>query len=92
MDSLGEWEDFLETLPLGMIGSQIQCPLCIFRIPSVSSQLLGQATAQLLCLIREEATVIVFSGNPVLTGPGGPLSGGGLRPLAHLCALNLCCG
>lgn len=54
----GNWEDLLETLTLEMIGTQIQCPLCIFRIPIVLSPLLGQATVHSLQLLREETTVL----------------------------------
>jgi hypothetical protein len=67
-------EDFLETLILVALGSQIQCPLCIFRLPVVSGSqpLLGHATAPLLYITKEEAAVIVFSSDASLMEPGAP--------------------
>lgn len=66
-------EDFLETLMLVALGSQIQCPLGIFRLPVVSgSQPLGHAMAPLLHITKEEAAIIVFSSDASLMEPGAP--------------------
>lgn len=48
------WEDFPETLMLQAIGSQIQCSLCLFRIPVASGPLLNQASAQLFCVMKKQ--------------------------------------
>lgn len=56
----GNWGDFLETFDT--CDDTISNPVSLVHVnmPIVLSPLLGQATAQLLYLIREEATVMVF--------------------------------
>lgn len=64
----------METLMLVALGSQIQYPVCIFRLSVVSGSqpLLGHATAPLLYITKEEADVIVFSSDAPLMEPGTP--------------------